>query len=401
MPQLAPISDLPDAFALIKEMRLRFEDPEDTLTLPIRSAARQALAQTLDLSMRDYISSWLDQAHRMGLPDRRNGSYHRHLLTELGDIVLEVPRTRTTSAVKVLSAYAQRTQELDRLILACFLLGLSTRKTGEALHTILGETVSASTVSRIAKRLDQAVAAFHSRPIDGSLYRALVLDGVVLSRKTGAGAIRRPVLVALGIRHDGRKEVLDFRLARAESEAEWTTFLTDLYKRGLTEASLEVVCTDGGSGLLNALPTVYPHVPVQRCWAHKVRNLLDDVKKKDRKALAKDLRRIYTASTKRKAQKAARRFADRWEDRYPKVVASLRNDLDSLLTFFRFKSSQWRTWTRTTNAIERRFREVKRRTRPMGVMSDRASMERILYAVFIRENKAQGISPLFLLTHNL
>lgn len=74
-------------------------------------------------------------------------------------------------------------------------------------------------------------------------------------------------------------------------------------------------------------------------------------------------------------------------------MASLRNDLDSLLIFYRFKSPEWRTWTRTTNAIERRFREVKRRTRPMGVMSDRASMERILYAVFLRENKTQGIPP--------
>ncbi len=147
---------------------------------------------------------------------------------------------------------------------ADFVLGLSTRKVAKALLPVLGTPVSASTVSRVAKTLDAAVAAFHARPLSDQ-YRVLMLDGVVLARKTGAGSLRRPVLVALGLGPDARKEIIDFRLARAESAREWETFLTDLHRRGLSGEALELITVDGGAGLLAALPFVYPAVPVQRC----------------------------------------------------------------------------------------------------------------------------------------
>ena len=124
-----------------------------------------------------------------GLPNgaRRNGVYRRWLLTELGRIELCVPRTRRFSPLTVVRAYARRAGHIDRMILACFVLGLSMRKVSRALLPVLGAPVSPATVSRIAKTLDAAVAAFHARPLKDR-YRALMLDGVVLSRKTGAGA---------------------------------------------------------------------------------------------------------------------------------------------------------------------------------------------------------------------
>jgi len=128
-------------------------------------------------------------------------------------------------------------------------LGLSTRKVGETVLALLGRSVSPSTVSQVAKTLDAAVAAFHRRPLQNR-YKALMLDGVVLYRKTGAGALRRPVLVALGLRHGGKKEIIDFRLAASESAAEWEKFLADLYRRGLAGEGLDMICVDGGCGLL-------------------------------------------------------------------------------------------------------------------------------------------------------
>ncbi len=227
-----------------------------------------------------------------------------------------------------------------------------------------------------------------------------MLDGVVLARKTGAGALRRPVLVALGLRHDGKKEIIDYRLARGESAVEWERFLTDLYRRGLTGEGLDMICVDGGSGLLAALPMVYDKIPVQRCWAHKIRNVLNKVRKVDEKAVKAGLHAVMNADTAAKARSAARRFAQRWGKTYPPAVACLRDDLDELLTCFRYKTLAERKAVRTTNAIERRFREVRRRTRPMGVFQDRTSMDRILFAVFIHENKMQGIPTLLALTHN-
>jgi transposase-like protein len=333
----------------------------------------------------------------LGQADRRNGSYPRWLLSELGMIELHVPRTRTFSALKVVRAYARRAKDVDRMILACFLLGLSTRKVAIALLPILGRPVSPATVSAVARQLDAAVAAFHRRPLK-DIYRVLVLDGVVLRRKTGAGALARPVLVALGLRRDGKKEVIDFRLASAESAAQWEDFLGDLIRRGLTGERLEMLCVDGGSGLLAALPTAFPDIPVQRCWAHKIRNVLNKARKPDQAAIKADLHRIMNAQTLPQARSAARRFADRWEGVYPKAVACLRADLDHLLTCFRYPTLAERKAVRTTNAIERRFREVRRRTRPMGTFQDRTSMDRILFAVFMHENRNQGLATPFALT---
>ena len=206
--------------------------------------------------------------------------------------------------------------------------------------------------------------------------------GVALSHKTGAGALKRPVLVVLGLRPDGRKEIVDYRLARAESAAEWERFLDDLYARGLTGEGLEMICVDGGQGLLAALPTAYHGIPVQRCWAHKMcprQGSQQDAVKQDLHA---------AAANHIEARSAARR--KRWEDAYPRAVACLRNDLDDLLTCFRYKDPDQRRQVRTTNAIERR--EVRRRT--LGAFQDRTSMDRILFAIFIHENKQQGISTL-------
>ena len=264
---------------------------------------------------------------------------------------------------------------------------------------MLGEPVSASTVSKVAKQLDVEVAAYHRRKLEDR-YRVLMFDGVMLSRKTGAGATRRPVLVALGIRPDGKKEIIDFRLAQGESQAAWEALLNDLYRRGLSGERAKLVVSDGGAGLLAALPLVYPHLPVQRCWVHKMRNVLDKVREKDREAVKVDLRRIMNAPGIGAARKAAALFAKNWRKIYHKAVACLVNDLDDLLTHYLFDSEKWRKATRSTNAIERCFVEVRRRTRPMGVMADRASMSRILYAVFSGINQNQGTATPFSLTQN-
>lgn len=393
MSQSATINSLPRAFRIMKAMQVQgIEWGED-----YRGAAGAALKAVLEGRMAAGIERHLADMAERGEADRRNGSYPRWLMTELGEIALMVPRTRTFSALAVVRAYARRAAHIDRMILACFVLGLSTRKVAIALLPILGRRLSAGTVSQVAKMLDAAVAAFHRRPLK-DIYPVLMLDGVVLARKTGAGALRRPVLVALGLRRGGKKEIIDYRLAVSESQAEWEAFLTDLFRRGLEGDRLEMIGVDGGAGLLAALPVVYPAIPVQRCWAHKMRNVLDKVRKADHAKVKAGLHAVMNAITLPQARAAARRFADRWQEGYPKAVACLRNDLDELLTCFRYKTVEERKAVRTTNAIERRFREVRRRTRPMGVFQDRTSMDRILFAVFTHENSRQGVPTLFSLT---
>jgi putative transposase len=394
MQQVAAVRSVKQAVRMLKHMSVQAPEWGD-----YREAGREALARVIEERMAGLVGNRIAELRVIGQPDRRNGAYRRELLTSLGAIALAVPRSRTYSPKEMLRAYARRERWVDRVILACFVLGLSTRKVGEALLPILGERVSPATVSRVAKTLDTAVEAFHRRPL-ANRYRVLILDGVVLSRRTGAGALRRPVLVALGITFDHRLEIVDFALAPAESQPAWEAFLNDLYARGLTGEGLSLIVTDGGAGLLAALPLVYPRVRVGRCWAHKSRNVLDKVRDQDRERVKRSLHQISHALDRVAARAAARRFVARWRERYPAAVRCLWQDLDELLAFFVFDDPAWRKAARTTNAIERRFREVKRRTRPMGVFSDRTSMERILFAVFSYENQKAGTSAPFLLTHN-
>ena len=301
MPQrTATIESLPEAFEVVKAMQAEGLD----WGADCRPAVRQALAEIIQGRMAEDVDRWLAGLDGSATRDRRNGTYRRRLLCELGDIELEVPRTRRYCPTAVLRSYARRAPEIDRVILAGFVLGLSTRKVGEVLLPLLGRAISPATVSRVAKTLDAAVAAFHDRPL-ANRYKALMLDGVVLARKTGAGALRRPVLVALGILPDGRKEIIDFQLARAESAAEWERLLTSLHRRGLTGEGLEMICVDGGNGLLAALPFVYPDIPVQRCWAHKIRNVLNKVRKTDHKDVKHHLHDVMNAPNRRAARAAS------------------------------------------------------------------------------------------------
>jgi hypothetical protein len=173
----------------------------------IQTEAGRALQDILEGRMEDMIDDSLKDMDLHGMPDRRNGAYPRNFLSALGNLELCVPRTRRVSACAVLQKYARRALHIDQVILSAFVLGLSTRKVGQTLLALLGEKISASTVSQVAKTLDRSVACFHNRPL-ADICEVLLLDGVVLSRKTGAGAEKRPVLVALGIRKDGRKEII-------------------------------------------------------------------------------------------------------------------------------------------------------------------------------------------------
>lgn len=388
------IRSLPQAYEFIKEMDLSVEWEAE-----YRRAARKAVAETLEGRMKDWIGRYLEEAGRVGEVDRRNGSFSRHLLSEVGDIELQIPRTRKRSAVGMVRSYARRAHSVSRMILACFVLGISTRKVSQALLPVLGEPVSASTVSRVAKGLDRAVEAFHRRVLKRR-YRFLIFDGVVLKRRSGAGAVKRVVLVALGITPEMKKEVIDFCIAQGESQGAWEGFLNHLYRRGLREEGLELIVSDGGKGLLAALPLVYPGIPIQRCWAHKTRNVLDHVRKADREKVKTDLHKISYAAGIREAQGALGQFTNKWKHVYSKAVACLLADEEELLAFFHVKDRSLWPKIRTTNAIERRFREVRRRTRPMGVFSDRTSMDRILYAVFTYENLRQRTSTPFLVTQN-
>jgi transposase-like protein len=380
-----------------------------------RNRLKELLEERVDEELELYLGRAKYERREEGDPeDYRNGAYPRHLLTEIGDLILQIQRSRKGFISKVLEAYQRRSRSVDQLIMACFVLGMSTRKVSTALLSLLGEKVSASTVSAVAKRLDHAVRRYHERKLEDG-YRFLFFDGVVLKQKGAAKVQKKIILCVYGITWEGKKEMIDFLLATSESQNAWEGFLRDLYGRGLEGSRCELITTDGGNGLRNALEVVYPRIPRQHCWAHKTRNVLDKVKKADQEKVKKDLHRISHAKNRQAATQAYWSFCQKYRKVYPGAVKSLETEIEDLLSFYQVKLSakerqgldakeiqqtQMMLWRkiRTTNLIERAFREVKRRTRPMGVFGNRSSMERILYAVFFHYNSKGQEVPSFLFT---
>jgi putative transposase len=365
--------------------------------------ARQALKELLENRLDQEMSEYLGLSRYEHADDRhdyRNGHYVRHLLSEMGDLEVLVPRSRKGKfPTKLFERYARRCRSVDQVLLGCFCLGLSTRKAAVVLAPVLGEKVSASTISRLARGLDLAVGSYHDRALEDG-YRYLFFDGVVLKSKGALKVQKKILLCAFGITLDGRHEMIDFYPAASESAACWEAFLGDLYRRGLKAGQCQLMATDGGTGLHQALQIVYPKTLLQRCWAHKTRNVLDKVKKKDHLAVKKALNRISHAANRREAAQAYWRFSSRWRKTYPKAVACLKKDFDQLLSFFEIKNSNLWSRLRTTNLIERAFREVRRRTRPMGVMAHTQSLQRIVFAVFHHLNTNWSLNPIKEFTQN-
>lgn len=282
-----------------------------------RRALKELLENRLDQEMTQYLGM---SRYERGTDrhDYRNGHYVRHLLTEMGDLDLLVPRSRKGKfPSKLFERYARRCRSVDRVLLACFCLGLSTRKAASVLIPVLGEKVSASTISRIARDLDREVSRYHGRELKDQ-YRYLFFDGVVLKSKGAVKVQKKILLCAFGITREGRHEMIDFYPAASESGACWETFLNDLYRRGLEGSPCELIATDGGAGLHQALQIVYPKIVLQRCWAHKTRNVLDKVKKNDQPAVKKALTRISHAANRREATEAYWRFSSRWKSPIPR-----------------------------------------------------------------------------------
>lgn len=375
------------------------EDFWQNIKIHVRSLLKDTMHFSMDWEMTQYTRR--ERYKRTDTwSDYRNGYYLRNLDTELGPIdELSVPRSRSgLFKTKVFKRYQRRQDKVNQAIMNVFLSGVSTRDVCGAVKPLLETSFSASCVSRITKSLDNKVKEFHKKKLLDE-YQFLFLDGLTLSVKGSLKAQKKLILVAYGITMFGKKELISFRIAPSESEASWEAFLNDLYRRGFKGDNLKLIITDGCPGLHAALDTVYAYTKRQRCWVHKLRNAAKYLRKSDEKEVLKEAKSMYKAGTKREAVRIFKAWKNRWKRKYPKAVKCIEKDLDELLNFLELplpKKYQKliRTRIRTTNVIERSFREVRRRTRPMSCFTNQDSVNRIIYAIFTRMNNKWEDKPL-------
>ncbi len=286
--------------------------------------------------------------------------------TTIGKVTIDRPRLRRQLyESKVLPKYTKNEEAILNLICDLYLVGVSTHKMDFAMRNILGRYgISAGSVSNITGRIIPEIEAFHKRPIEDK-YVYLYLDGITMTVRGNDGKGKKYILlVAYGVDIKGKKEIIDFIAVRSESYDHWMGFLFNLYERGLKGTKLKLVIVDGCPGLSQALDGLWQRTLRQRCWRHKLENVCKYLKKTDEEECMDEARGIYKAKSLRQANKRFGRWKEKWNRSYPKAVKCIEKDLDELLTFFHFDESH-RKKIRTTNPIERAFKEFRRRTNVM------------------------------------
>lgn len=389
-----PVKELTDLTVadLLKEFKRNFRDYWEENDELVKTFRRKLIEGALE-EEREILVCCSPYERTSKRKDYRNGYWRRWIVLKDGRLEIRMPRIRGGGYdSQIIPRYKQRVDEVDMALMKVFLYGASQRLTGEALRPLLGEGVSAQTISNIAKSLDEDVKRYHNRPLQDN-YLYLFLDGITLKTKTGFGSRKKVVLVAYGITVKGKRELIDFMITKHESERRWEGFLNSLYNRGVKGEALGLIITDGNAGLENAVDYLYPEVKRQRCWAHKLRNVANYLRKKDKERCINEARGIYSAENRKEAVRAYNEWAERWSALSPKAVRCIEKDMEELLNFYDCPE-EIRIKVRTTNVIERAFREVRRRTRPMSCFNNTQSIERIVYAVLSHLNDKWRIKPL-------
>jgi transposase-like protein len=349
----------------------------------VRDGARQMLAAALSAEVAAYVVA---HAHELDEAGRRlvvRNGYHdpRVVTTAAGAVPVHQPRVndkrvdpvtgeRVRFSSQILPAWARKSPKMAEVLPLLYLHGLSTSDFGPALEQFLGtgQGLSAATITRLTTQFQDEAKVFTNRSLADVDYVYLWVDGIHLKVRLDADKVC--LLVMIGVRSDGTKELVALADGYRESAESWGDLLRDCKRRGMGAPVLAV--GDGALGFWKALRDVFPDTAEQRCWWHKIGNVLSALPKSAHPGAKKALAEIYNAENRSHAAKAATRFGDDYAAKWPKAAAKVTDDLDVLLAFYDFPAEHW-IHLRTTNPIESTFATVRLRTRVTKGAGSRAA----------------------------
>ena len=317
--------------------------------------------------------------------DCRNGSRDRDLNTRVGRITLHVPRHRNVPfKTLVFDNYSRSEAALVAGMAEMVVNGVSTRKVSRVMETLCGTSFSKSAVSDVCKDLETAVKEFQTRPLEGD-YPFLTVDATYFKVRENSRIISKAFMIAYGTNAEGHREILGFGVYANESSATWTDFLLSLKKRGLT--GLLMITSDAHEGILNAIGKVFPTVPWQRCQFHFSRNITDKAPKKYQTGLRAELQELFNCKTIAEARKVRDRIIEDYRDVAESAVVCLDEGFESSMTVMLLPA--WlRRFYRTSNQIERLNKELKRRSKVIGVFPNEDSVLRLMGSVLMERHDA-------------
>lgn len=309
----------------------------------------------------------------------RNGYATKKIKTSYGESQIQVPRDREASFNPMLIPKRKSMIDgIENIIVSLYAKGMSNSDIETQISELYNIEVSTSTISRITDRITNDIVAWQNRPLE-SVYLIVWMDGIVFKVRENSKVINKTVYIAVGLKRDGKKEVLGLWLGKNESAAFWMSVLTDLKARGVQD--ILITATDNLNGFTDTIKNVFPESKTQICVVHQIRNTCRYVVWKDKKAFTKDMKQIYDAPTKQAARAALKDFGDKWNSKYSYAVKSWEDNWEDLTVFFEFPV-EIRKIIYTTNLIENLNGKIRKYTKnKLSFPTDEAVMKSVYLAV--------------------
>ena len=362
---------------------------EQAVKRDVEARVREGVKAVLEEVLQEEMTQHLDAGYRELTPTRkgeRNGYYQRNLLTPAGRIErIEVPRDREGEFVtEVFERYKRMTGDVEQAVLEMYLSGISTRKIAGVTDALSKVKVGKDAVSRIASRLEEKQKAWRERPLGEKAYPYLYLDATYLKVRWGASVTSMALLACVGVDEEGFREVLAVEVAGSEKGAAYTSLLRGLVDRGLK--GVRLVVSDDHEGIKAAVAGELAGVGWQRCVVHFERNVLSHVPASAMGEVAEDLKAIFKVRREKTARALAEEFAALHGERFPKAVSVFEAGIGDALTYLSFPGSH-HARIRTTNMLERLFKELKRRTKVVGVFPNETSAQTLATEIALRSSE--------------
>jgi len=342
---------------------------------------RRMVQRALEQELTEHLGYPAGQAPPGGVGNARNGGTPKTLLTDQGPVRIDTPRDRKSHFEPQLVKKGQRRlQGLDEKIIALYAGGMTTREIETYIADLYGPGVSRETVSRVTAAVLEDAKAWQTRPLE-QIYPILYLDALVIKIRDGHAVRNFACYLAIGVNLEGERDVLGMWFQKTEGAKFWLQVLTDLKTRGVQDVM--VCCVDGLTGFPDAIEAVYPQAWVQTCIVHAIRAALRFVPYKDKKKVAADLRKIYTAVDRDHAWEALEAFAETWDPKYPMISASWTENWERIVPFLAFPPDVRRA-VYTTNTIEALNRQIRKIIKTRGSFPDEDSARKLLYLAITR-----------------
>ena len=357
--QMANIDSMDDIQELFK----------DTIAEFMENGLDAELEEDLGYSRYDYKNKSTDNS--------RNGHSSKNLRTSFGDVEVSVPRDRKGEFEPQLLKKNQTSisQDIEEKILSMYAKGMTIGDIEAHIQDIYGLSVSATTVSRITDKILPVAKEWQQRPLE-SIYAVVFLDAIHYHVRSEGQIVKKAVYITIGLDLDGRKDVLGMWVGENESAKFWATVLNGLRNRGVED--IFIACTDNLTGFDTAIHAVFPETEIQNCMIHQLRNSSKYVSYKDLKALMSDLKAVYAAVDEQAALDALETFAQNWDNKYPKIAKSWRENWANLSTYFKYPQ-EVRRLIYTTNTIEGFNRQLRKVTKSKSIFPTDDSLLKMLY----------------------